>query len=227
MDRVNNTTKQSELNNIRKDLRQIKASIAKLTNVINKVVYYEAKETPSPVVDNCPVNAVINSLSESMDVLLDQMLQTQEQMVDANTITITRKLKRKHVNASVEHKDGKNVVIISFEVEPQNSGQIALTIDNNTKLTLFVNFKRRAIYTDNSAYDAFMSLNKDHKHVITVMASSTNANTINNVWVESVDLSRVYEFEQDAFMTFCVQYFDSNDERFFPTLIQSVQEVEN
>lgn len=227
MNRINDTTRQSELNNIRKELKQLKTNIANLALVIDKVVRYEAKEQPTPIWRaNESINAIINGLSESMDVLLDQMLRTQNQIIDANTITITRKLKKRNVNVEIDNLNSS--VKVSFDIEPQNSGSLTLLINNDIKLELFINFKRRVVHTDNSKFEVKF----DGNDLIVSIVDDTNANTcaISSVSIgdnSSVDLHKNYEFEQDAFLSFCVQYLNDADERFFPTLIQSVQEVEN
>lgn len=210
MNRINDTTRQSELNKLKRDIDAMKRSFMSLVMLVNKVVNYETK-TPTPWLENSSVSNIINTLSENMDVMMDQMLKTQDKILDANTITISKKLSKDSV--SVEGK-GKSVELV-LNVMPDESGKVVLNIDG-VKLTLYANFKRKVCHTDNSKFSAKVCDNK-------IQVESTDE--VHNVSIDLVDLIKKYEFEQDEFMSFCVEYISNNDERFFNELIQVVQEV--
>ena len=62
--------------------------------VMEKIVKYNLKLPSEKRINDFSVNGIIENLSENMDILLDQMLKTQEKILDANTIVITKKLKK-------------------------------------------------------------------------------------------------------------------------------------
>lgn len=213
MNLLNDTTKLSEMNAIKRDIQNIKRAITHLTTIANKLVTYETKHPIFIKTNDGNINNILASLSESMDELFDQMLKTQNKILDANTITITRKLKPDSVNVNVEGKTVK----LTFSVMPHDSGKITLTI-NGVNVVLFINFTHVVVHADDSALKPTMSGNS---------ITFTCSNDVVTCVVESVELHRNYEFEQDEFMTFCINYFDDEDGKFFKTLLQTVHEVEN
>lgn len=225
MNRINDTTRISEINKIKQQLQISQKLLNSLIIIVNKIVKYENIKTTNIVPNNGIVeiegnvritgellSANITSLCESMDLLLEQTLTTQRELLDANTITISHQLKNEDIEININEG---NMTII-FNVEPTKSGQLVITI-NDVDLTLFIDYSHNVVYSDDSRF-----VPRFINHQIEINTNSQIA--VSSATVKSVNLIREYEFEQDSFLTFCVQYLESKDNAFFNNLIETVQE---
>lgn len=219
------------MNKMKLNIKELQFNMERLVDITKKLVDYQgckagidtdSRQTYlSKLLSNSNNESasLLVSLSESMDVLLDQMLRTQEKLTDANVITISKQLTNDDVVVSVSGDQ----IRLKFKVEPTKSGNLTLKINDNVDLMLFIGYNNKVVHSDNSNYICVFDTD-DASSDILIKPCGNSAGSINHASITNINLIHDYEFEQDEFMTFCVSYLSNKDPQFFNSLISNVHQ---
>lgn len=213
MNRINYTTRYSQINSIKNEITTLNNKFNMLARQIQMIIDSQPANHTGFSELSEDIKTTIATLSKNVDVMLNQMLEAQRQLTEANTITITRNMN--DVRLSIETND----IMIKFDRQPSNlDGYVEITCDElNQPLRVFYDYQHHSTHTSNTTYKS--RIVEPLKLAVRMKQPLTNLRLLVSTFETK------YEFEQDALLSHCINQIDKLHPSFFSNVLDNVEEV--
>ena len=233
---VNYTTKYSQINGIKRDIMELKQQISIISRNFSKY-NQQLKELMSNINSNINnnKNAIftmdgdiisdnIKKLSDNVDIMLNQMLEAQRQLTEANTIIITRKMNIEDIAITVD----KGLISIKFKRKPTGlEDYITLRLkEKQQPLKIYFDYNHHSTHTDDPNYDSYFTNTMDNNNeFVPCMLCLKLKNVNSSVEFIDHDVSTKYEYDQDQLISFIVNKLDEQNKGYFQELNNQINEI--
>lgn len=220
MNRVNYTTRYSQINSIKNEINVLNQKLNALSHRLQ--LYIQSNPNTKTRQSNFSelsedIQTTISTLSKNVDVMLNQMLEAQRQLTEANTIVIKRVILPSNIHITSD----KNKLLFEFERLPTNlDGYLELTTDElQYPLLIYYDAIHHSTHTSNPEYKS--TIVTSNKLSLKMKTIFHNPKIIKSTFITS------YEFEQDALISHCVNQLDNTYPNFFENILNNIEEIKN
>lgn len=220
MNCVNYTTRYSQINSIKNEINVLNQKLNALSHRLQ--TYIQSNPTTKSRQTNFSelsedIQTTISTLSKNVDVMLNQMLEAQRQLTEANTIVVKRLIPPSNIHITID----KNELLFEFERLPTNlDGYLELMTDElQHPLLIYYDAIHHSTHTSNPEYKP--SIITSNKLSLKMKTTSQNPKITKSTFITS------YEFEQDALISHCINQLDEMHSNFFENILKNVEEIKN
>ena len=209
MSRINYTTRYSQINAIKNEIDVLNQKLNNLSRQFQTCTQMGFNELSDDI------RNTIDTLSKNVDIMLNQMIEAQRQLTEANTITITRPLSL----FDIELLTNNNQLTIRFKRQPSNiDGYVEIETDElQTPLIVFYDPIHHSTHSNCPNYKPQIVKNNEIK--IMMKQHQTNPRITNTTFLTA------YEFEQDELISYCVNQIDLQQPNFFGNILKNIKEI--
>ena len=220
MNNINYTTRYSQINSIKNEINVLNQKLNALSHRLQS--YIQSNPTTKSHQSNFSelsedIRTTIATLSNNVDVMLNQMLEAQQQLTEANTIIIKRPIRPDNIHII----NNTNELLFEFERVPVNlNGYLELSTDEfRHPLLIYYDAIHHSTHTSNPEFTT--SIVSSNKLSLKIKTTLHNPKIINSTFITS------YEFEQDSLISHCINQLDETNSNFFENILKNVEEIKN